>query len=97
MPRQPLGEDALLLGYGLLQQVGLALLAPFPRCQAIADGRVEIIGRHGTRRLSAAEIVARPIQADLGDGIDRARNFAGVYAARAALAMAQHVVVDDQA
>ncbi len=49
------------------------------------------------QRLLVAEIVAGAVEADFGDGVERQGRVRNLDAAHAALAVAEHVVVDDQA
>ena len=67
MAREARRQHLLLLGDRPLQDVGLALLVPLLGREAVADRRVEILRLHQPQRLLVAEIVAGPLEADVGD------------------------------
>src|SRR5690606_31070378 len=84
----PFCADALLLRNRALQYVWLALFVPFLGREAVAYGGVEILSLHQLQRLLMAEIVPRPVQADICNCVDGQSRIRDLDAAHAALAHA---------
>ena len=90
-------QERLDLGRGALDDVGAAELGPLLRVRAVADQGIEVVALHQLQRLLAAQIVARPLDADLAHGLERQRRLVDLDAADGAQGSADDVVVDHQA
>src|SRR4029079_16867091 len=97
MARVVTGENGAGLFDRALDVTGLSLLGPFFRTHAIAYERIDILCLHQAQGLIGAEIMSRPLQAGLADGLEGERILVDGDAANRALRGADDVVVDEQA